>query len=116
MVEQMLIDGTSTRANLYGLMAAAAHSTWSRLPGLRLPVQIQHGSADRLISPRAGRALAAAIPRAELKILPGAGHALILECPDETMRLGLSFLDRSEVGGFVGTPWRRAERERERTT
>jgi 3-oxoadipate enol-lactonase len=93
-VEEMLMDRASARGNLYGLLAAAAHSTWSRLPSLRLPVQVQHGSADPVISPRAAQALIAAIPGAELQILRGAGHALILERPDDTMRIGLSFLDR----------------------
>jgi 3-oxoadipate enol-lactonase len=97
-VEQMLIDPATTRGNLYGLLAAAAHSTWSRLPSLRAAVQVQHGSADRLISVRAARALVAAIPDAELEILHGAGHALILERPDDTMGIGLSFLDRHPGG------------------
>ena len=87
-------DPPSTRGNLYGLLAAATHSSWSRLHRLRMPVQIQHGTADRLISVRAAQALESHIPGAELRLLPGAGHALILECPDATMDLGLSFLDR----------------------
>jgi 3-oxoadipate enol-lactonase len=97
-VEEMLIDRASARGNLYGLLAAAAHSTWSRLSRVRLPVQVQHGSADRLISPRAAHALVATIPGAELQILPDAGHALILERPDDTMRIGLEFLDRHPEG------------------
>lgn len=100
-VEEMLRDPDTTRSNVYGLLAAAGHSTWRRLPSLRLPVQVQHGSADRLISIRAARALVAAIPGAELEILDGAGHALILERPDETMRIGLSFLDRHPDGAPV---------------
>jgi pimeloyl-ACP methyl ester carboxylesterase len=87
-------DPTAARGNLFGLMAAAAHSSWSRLPFLRVPVQVQHGSADPLISPRAGRALAATIPGAELQILDGAGHALILERPDDSMNRALTFLER----------------------
>jgi pimeloyl-ACP methyl ester carboxylesterase len=99
-VEQMLIDPATTRGNLYGLLAAAAHSAWSRLATIRVPVQVQHGSSDRLISIRAAHALAAAIPHAELEVLHGAGHALILERPDDTMSLGLSFLDRYPDGAL----------------
>jgi pimeloyl-ACP methyl ester carboxylesterase len=107
-VEQMLIDPATTRGNLYGLLAAAAHSTWSRLPRLRAAVQVQHGSADRLISIRAARALVAAIPHAQFEVLDGAGHALILERPDDTMSLGLSFLDRHPGGSIRGVEAERA--------
>ncbi|MFG1606720.1 alpha/beta fold hydrolase [Actinoplanes sp. NPDC049265] len=43
---------------------------------LDLPAVVIHGDADRLIDVSGGRATAAAIPGAELVILPGMGHDL----------------------------------------
>jgi pimeloyl-ACP methyl ester carboxylesterase len=48
----------------------------------RVPVTVMIGELDRLISPALGRELAGQIPGAELIWVVGAGHALILECPD----------------------------------
>jgi 3-oxoacyl-(acyl-carrier-protein) synthase/pimeloyl-ACP methyl ester carboxylesterase len=53
------------------------------LSRLAVPVQVIVAGADVVVSPRKGRALAAAIPDAELVVLCGAGHYLHLECPDE---------------------------------
>jgi pimeloyl-ACP methyl ester carboxylesterase len=48
----------------------------------RVPVSIVVGAADRLIPPRRTEDMAAAIPGARLVVVPGAGHAIILERPD----------------------------------
>jgi pimeloyl-ACP methyl ester carboxylesterase len=47
-----------------------------------VPVVVLAGEKDRLISPALGLELAAEIPGAELVLVPGAGHALILEDPE----------------------------------
>jgi pimeloyl-ACP methyl ester carboxylesterase len=43
---------------------------------LRMPACVIHGTADRLVHPSGGRATAAAIPGAELVMVPGMGHDL----------------------------------------
>jgi 3-oxoadipate enol-lactonase len=43
------------------------------------PVLILHGAEDAIIPPRAAKDLAAAIPQAELVLLPGVGHLLLAE-------------------------------------
>ena len=43
---------------------------------LRLPVVVLHGADDPLLMPIGGEATAAAIPGAELRIIPGMGHDL----------------------------------------
>ncbi|MGH3355940.1 MAG: alpha/beta fold hydrolase [Nocardioidaceae bacterium] len=45
---------------------------------LRIPVLVIHGSADKMVHPSGGRSTAAAIPGAELQIIPGMGHDLPL--------------------------------------
>lgn len=54
----------------------------NRTRGLRkldLPALVIHGSADRLVFPRGGRATARAIPGAKLRIYEGMGHDLPIE-------------------------------------
>ena len=46
------------------------------LRGLSLPVVVLHGADDPLLMPIGGEATAAAIPGAELRIIPGMGHDL----------------------------------------
>jgi pimeloyl-ACP methyl ester carboxylesterase len=48
----------------------------SALQRLRIPTTVIHGDADPLVHVSGGRATAAAIPDAELVILPGMGHDL----------------------------------------
>jgi pimeloyl-ACP methyl ester carboxylesterase len=74
--------------------ACAAHDTLGLLPLLRTPALILVGEEDILTPPRYARALAAALPRAEVQLLPGAGHACILEVPKLFNERVLRFLAR----------------------
>jgi pimeloyl-ACP methyl ester carboxylesterase len=74
------------------LLAAGRHASWSRLSRLELPVQVQHGTADRLIPFAAGRELARRIPGARFEPIAGAGHALVLERPDEIVQRAHRFI------------------------
>ncbi|KQW70874.1 hypothetical protein ASE17_18625 [Phenylobacterium sp. Root77] len=47
-----------------------------RLANLNIPAVVLHGAADPLVKPFGGEATAAAIPGAELRIVPGMGHDL----------------------------------------
>lgn len=53
-----------------------------RLPSLRLPTIVIHGTADHIVSVGAARDLAEAIPGAELHLEPGSGHLLPFEQPE----------------------------------
>lgn len=46
------------------------------LAGLKIPVVVLHGTDDPLVQPIGGEATAAAIPGAELRMIPGMGHDL----------------------------------------
>jgi pimeloyl-ACP methyl ester carboxylesterase len=54
----------------------------------QLPVEIMHGTRDRLLPPRHANRMAAELPSARLWMYPGAGHMLMQERPrDVTHRL-----------------------------
>jgi pimeloyl-ACP methyl ester carboxylesterase len=61
--------------NAYRGLAAAARVT--------APVLLICGELDQMTPLKSGRALAAALPRAALKVLTGAGHMLMAERPHE---------------------------------
>jgi pimeloyl-ACP methyl ester carboxylesterase len=54
----------------------------------QLPVEVMHGTRDRLLPPRHANRIAAQLPSARLWMYPGAGHMLMQERPrDVTQRL-----------------------------
>jgi pimeloyl-ACP methyl ester carboxylesterase len=54
---------------------------WDRLGELVMPVLVIVGEGDEKFRAIAER-MAAAIPRAEVAVIPGVGHAAHLEAPD----------------------------------
>jgi 3-oxoadipate enol-lactonase len=61
--------------------AASTHDTTGRLGRINAPTLVLHGSTDRLVPVSNATWLAARIPRAELRIIRGAGHLLVLDSP-----------------------------------
>ena len=53
-----------------------------------------HGEQDAMAPISNARLLAERIPDAELRIVPGAGHAYLLERPEASFELLLDWLDR----------------------
>ena len=77
---------------------------------LTVPVQVHHGTEDRLMPFAAGRELARRIPGAQFVVHDGAGHALVLERAEESAERILAFLAECEAerrharkGSFSGT-------------
>lgn len=68
------------------------------LGSLDCPVDVVTGTADRVVAPSASRRLADAIPGARLVVVPGVGHLLPHDAPDE---LAGSVTD---VAGRAGLP------------
>jgi 2-succinyl-6-hydroxy-2,4-cyclohexadiene-1-carboxylate synthase len=68
-------------AALRGLGTGALPSLWERLRELSVPVTLICGSRDTKFTGLA-RQMAALIPRAEVVIVPEAGHAVHIERPD----------------------------------
>ena len=75
-------------------------SSYRRLPRIKVPTLVVHGAEDHLLPPENGRIVASRIPHACFVLLPHAGHILITDQPELTMRHLLQFLD--EVSGGQG--------------
>ena len=86
------------RAPAHGVLAhwwaTVYHDTTSRLGQIQAPTLVLHGECDGLAPIANSRLLAARIPEAELAIVPGAGHAYALECPEAAYDLFAGWLDR----------------------
>lgn len=65
-----------------------------RLPGLKVPALVIHGSHDRLVPTANARLIAGRIPGAELVIVEGAGHHFYSERPEASAEAVLGFLER----------------------
>ena len=76
---------------VYGGPAMADPGLLDRLPAITVPVLVVWGAADRMIPPAHGRAYAAAIPGARLRVITEAGHLPQLEAPGELLQLVTEF-------------------------
>lgn len=78
---ERLLDATPTEV-WTGMMPALAGLDVSTVLGaITVPTLVVVGSHDRLTPPGAAERIAAAIPGAELAVIPGAGHMAMLEKP-----------------------------------
>ena len=68
-------------AALRGIGTGAMTPLWDRLGELAMPVLLIVGEGDAKFR-ALGERMAAAIPAAELAVVPDAGHAVHLEAPD----------------------------------
>jgi 2-succinyl-6-hydroxy-2,4-cyclohexadiene-1-carboxylate synthase len=78
---------------LRGLSLGRQQPLWRRLSELIAPALVIVGALDERYC-EVGRRLAAALPRGELAVVPGAGHAVHLERPRPFATLVGRFLDR----------------------
>ncbi len=74
--------------------ASVYHDTVSRLGRIQAPTLVIHGGQDAMDPLSNSRLLASRIPDAELVVVPGAGHAYLLERPEESYALLTDWLDR----------------------
>ena len=74
--------------------ACAAHDTRARLASVEVPTLVLAGSEDRFMPTRHALALVRALPRAELRLIPGAGHLAYLEEPETFAEAVFEFLAR----------------------
>ncbi len=65
-----------------------------RLPAIRCPTLVLCGEEDLLKPPAYSREIAAAVPDAELLLVPGAGHAVVIERAGPVNSAVLGFLEK----------------------
>jgi pimeloyl-ACP methyl ester carboxylesterase len=86
------------RARPHGMAAhwwaSVYHDTISRLHRIQAPTLVLHGGADAMAPLANARLLADRIPDSELAVVPGAGHAYLLEDPERSTELLTGWLDR----------------------
>lgn len=76
------------RAYWAQLRAALQHNCASRLGHLQVPTMVVHGLHDRVIPVRNAELMAAALPKAELRILQDSGHLYPTDEPDVDDAIG----------------------------
>jgi pimeloyl-ACP methyl ester carboxylesterase len=69
------------------LQAVGGHDTSARLPDLRIPTLVLHGTRDPVLPAANGELIARLVPDARLELLDGAGHLFWLEQPGRTVEL-----------------------------
>ncbi len=69
------------------MRAITAHNTSARLPDLRMPTLVVHGTLDQLLPVQNGHMIAGLIPDSRLEILEGIGHMFFLEEPQRSAEL-----------------------------
>jgi pimeloyl-ACP methyl ester carboxylesterase len=74
--------------------AVRTWDAYDRLPELRVPTLVLHGSEDQMIDVGNARVLASRIPGAELAILEGAGHVYHSEQSERADEIVLDFVRR----------------------
>ncbi|MFW5834173.1 MAG: alpha/beta fold hydrolase [Pseudomonadota bacterium] len=88
-------------ASVPGVLATdlAACDAWQAgdLSGIGCPALVVIGKADRMTPPKAGRALAAALPAAETVELEGAGHMMMVERPRAVVLALRDWLNRASA-------------------
>jgi pimeloyl-ACP methyl ester carboxylesterase len=75
------------------LMAVTGYTTLPVLPLIQAPTLVLSGDDDPIVPTLNPRLLARLIPRATLRILPGAGHLVLLDSPELVGPLISTFLD-----------------------
>jgi pimeloyl-ACP methyl ester carboxylesterase len=69
------------------MRAISGHDTSVRLPELKMPTLVVHGTLDELLPVQNGHMIAGLIAESRLEILEGIGHMFFLERPEQTAEL-----------------------------
>lgn len=93
----VLLRATPREVLLADLRAADAFDVRGELDRVRAPALVIVGAEDRLVPVERARSLADAVPGAELVVIEGAGHMVMLERPRETTAAIRAWLARFEA-------------------
>jgi len=75
---------------------------WRDVPRLRVPCLVVRGEHSETFVPGALARVARLLPAARVVTIPGAGHLLPMERPQETATAILDFLTTGKFGGTMG--------------
>jgi 4,5:9,10-diseco-3-hydroxy-5,9,17-trioxoandrosta-1(10),2-diene-4-oate hydrolase len=96
LVDQMWIPGTY-RDNVRSLYALERGLDWSvterALASTRQPTLVVWGDHDTILPVEQAARFGKLLPNATVRVLPGCGHALTVDCPDRVTRLLAAFLE-----------------------
>ena len=79
-------------ATVFGVRESLRRAWLRRLGTLRCPTLVVWGREDAVLPVSHAEAARELIPHARVEIVPGAGHLLMVECPQEFTRIALAFL------------------------
>ena len=82
-------------AYLRQLQAAVAFDASGRVPDIKAPTLVLTGDADAIVPHQNSLNLAATIPGATLRVIPGGSHAFFIEQPEEFNRAVVEFIGQS---------------------
>jgi pimeloyl-ACP methyl ester carboxylesterase len=91
---RQLVGEMAPAAMMPSGLGLVAHDAEEALARTHTPSLVIGGELDRLLPPALSRRIADALPDAELHVLEGAGHQLMLERPDEVAALLDAFAAR----------------------
>jgi 3-oxoadipate enol-lactonase len=79
--------GVALPVILEQMRAITEHDTSKRLPDIRTPTLVIHGTLDQMLPVENGHMIAGLIPGSRLEIFEGIGHMYFLEQPERTAEL-----------------------------
>jgi 3-oxoadipate enol-lactonase len=95
-----MIEGTRPETILAALAALRDRpDRTAMLPDISVPVLLVGGEQDRLAAPALLRDAASRLPDATLVLVPGVGHTVPMEAPDELNRALRGFWDQNPPAG-----------------
>lgn len=78
-------------------LASERHDSWDRLPEIKIPTLVIHGTEDQINPAANAQLLAGRIPGAELRLIEGGRHGFFIEFREEASAAVLEFLARHSV-------------------
>jgi len=94
-IDRRMIDPPSMTGYLHQLYALCGWSSHRWLRRIKPPTLVLHGNEDPLVPLANARYMAKAIPGARLEVVVGAGHLILIDQPDDAIRVIEDFLDHT---------------------
>jgi 3-oxoadipate enol-lactonase len=100
--ERRIRNNWDSRAYAQAARAVADYNYTAELERVRVPTLVLVGAEDKSTPPGGSVIISRRIPGAELHIIPGFGHNLAREAPEQVVELVSAFLERALAGAGSG--------------